>query len=297
MGEQAKGKFSRQTESDASKMIEYLISVSRPRFWFYLAGTYLVGVVYAIDNFNFGQGWFWLSLIYFLLPANLILYGVNDLSDREIDLVNPKKNGQKEFRLDPKYQSVLKIGILVSGLFGTVIFGIQSWILGLIWMVWLVLSVFYSLEPIRLKTKPVLDSLSNVLYLIPGVIGFYQVSGSMPGYEILIGGACWCAAMHAYSAVIDIKADRKGGIQTVATYFGKVTTLLYCALLYLITAVCFATLNLWLGILFMIYPILMLSQVKLADSKIEKVYWFFPIINAGVGFVMVIGRLISVYNF
>jgi 4-hydroxybenzoate polyprenyltransferase len=88
-------------------MIEYLISVSRPRFWFYLAGTYLVGVVYAIDNFNFGQGWFWLSLIYFLLPANLILYGVNDLSDREIDLVNPKKNGQKKARLMASWWRVI----------------------------------------------------------------------------------------------------------------------------------------------------------------------------------------------
>jgi len=74
----------------------YLLKLSRPRFWLYLAGPVAVGVVYAsastADLFTPTT----LTLFaYFLLPANVLLYGVNDVFDADVDEKNPKKEGRE----------------------------------------------------------------------------------------------------------------------------------------------------------------------------------------------------------
>jgi 4-hydroxybenzoate polyprenyltransferase len=45
-------------------------------------------------------------------------------------------------------------------------------------------------------------------------------------------------AMHAYSAVPDISADREADLQTVATLYGKNGTLLFCIICYLLSIIC-----------------------------------------------------------
>lgn len=36
---------------------------------------------------------FFLYLLYFLFPANLLVYGVNDIADEDTDILNAKKQG------------------------------------------------------------------------------------------------------------------------------------------------------------------------------------------------------------
>ncbi|MEF8937724.1 MAG: lycopene elongase, partial [Halovenus sp.] len=71
----------------------YLFWLSRPRFWFYLAGPVIVGVVYGASS----QADLFTPLtvelfLYFLIPANIFLYGINDIFDADIDQLNPKKS-------------------------------------------------------------------------------------------------------------------------------------------------------------------------------------------------------------
>ena len=64
----------------------YLFWLSRPRFWLYLAGPVVVGVVYGSDAVgSFVQPVTVAMFLYFLLPANVYLYGVNDIFDADID--------------------------------------------------------------------------------------------------------------------------------------------------------------------------------------------------------------------
>ena len=94
-----------------------------------------------------------------------------------------------------------------------------------------VFGIFYSAPP-RFKTKPILDSASNVLYIFPGALAFY-LSGAQDLSPQLFGAAwCWAMAMHAYSAVPDITADKSNGLQTVATLLGFRGTLFFCLMLY-----------------------------------------------------------------
>ena len=36
---------------------------------------------------------FWVGVVYFLIPYNLLMYGVNDVYDYESDIKNPRKGG------------------------------------------------------------------------------------------------------------------------------------------------------------------------------------------------------------
>src|SRR6476469_2644537 len=77
--------------------IGFLLRVSRPRFWIYIFGPYLVGVAAAaVGRADFLRTDAIIYALYFLLPANLLIYGVNDIFDYETDRLNPKKEGYEE---------------------------------------------------------------------------------------------------------------------------------------------------------------------------------------------------------
>ena len=81
-----------QTLQIQMKRFNWIISISRPRFWSYLAGPWAVGMVSAANSiYDFQNILFWLGLLFFLWPANFLLYGINDYTDRDTDKFNPKK--------------------------------------------------------------------------------------------------------------------------------------------------------------------------------------------------------------
>ena len=70
----------------------FLLRVSRPRFWFYIFGPYIVGLIAGVVTRNELLDWRTiLFAVYFLFPANLLIYGVNDIFDYETDRLNEKK--------------------------------------------------------------------------------------------------------------------------------------------------------------------------------------------------------------
>jgi len=144
-----------------------LLKVSRPRFWFYLFGPYIVGLAAGVTDRAHLLDWRYLLLgLYFLLPANLLVYGVNDIFDYETDRLNPKK-AEYEALVAPDSRRRLFYWImglnlpfivLAAGLFDARTFAaLQTFIF---------LSIFYSSPPLRAKTKPFLDSAFNILYVI-----------------------------------------------------------------------------------------------------------------------------------
>ena len=259
-----------------------LFKISRVRFWPYVLGPYAIGVLAAgsIDS------WTLVILVglYFTLPANLLIYGVNDIFDYETDKHNPKKSGY-EALVTPKDQKKLWrwIGITNAPFLLLLPFiGIQA-----LWGVagFLFFSYFYSAPPIRAKVRPLLDSMFNVLYVFPAVVGYGLVSGQFPN-PLLFGAAMlWCMAMHAYSAVPDIEADTKAKIATVATKLGKQGTLLFCLVCYLLSAtLSWSVLGYFSFIAGILYGGLMLVSLSTGNrEQLFKIYTYFPVINVLVG--------------
>lgn len=280
--------------------LPYLLKLSRPRFWLYLAGPVVVGVAFAAETIGELVTPVTLALFgYFLLPANVLLYGVNDVFDANVDAVNPKKDAAtrgtdaettpaKEVRY--RGDRTVVAAVVVSGVLGLGLFALTPpvawpWLAGFFF-----LGVEYSAPPLRFKTTPFLDSLSNGLYVLPGVAAYTVVAGGTPPFAAVAGGWLWAMGMHTFSAIPDVEPDRKAGIRTTATYLGERRTYGYCAACWLLAAAAFGALDLRLGVLLLAYPLAVLG-IALARVDVERAYWWYPALNTVVGMVMTLGGL------
>lgn len=261
-----------------------IVVISRPRFWLYVFGPYIVGLaagaVAPVDILRLEAIFFGL---YFLLPANLLIYGVNDIFDYETDRLNPKKSGYESLVRPETYRSLwawiiaLNIPFLVAAAF------LIPFALGSL-AAFLLLSIFYSAPPVRAKVIPFLDSLFNVLYILPGAFAYQILTGAFPPVAVVAAASLWTAAMHAYSAIPDIEADRGAGVRTIATTLGPRLTHLFCLACYAVaSALClaFAPVLSMLGFVYVV--IVLLSSFS---RNVFRFYRAFPIVNAVSGFVL-----------
>ncbi|WP_435102157.1 prenyltransferase [Halarchaeum sp. P4] len=271
--------------------VRRLLAQSRPRFWLYLAGPALVGVAYGANTVGNLLAPASLALLaYFLLPANVYLYGVNDVFDADVDRENPKKE-DKEVRY--RGDSLLLGAVAVSALLGVALAvalpPAAPWLLAFLALGWA-----YSAPP-RLKTRPPLDSLSNGLYVLPGVAAYAALTGHLPPVLAVVGGWLWTMAMHTFSAIPDIGPDRRAGIRTTATVLGETGAIAYCGACWLLAAAVFGMLDVRAGLLLGVYPLLALG-LRVGDVAIDRAYWWFPAINAAVGAILTLGGLWGVVN-
>lgn len=272
----------------ASTRTGYLLRLSRPRFWFYLAGPVIVGVVYGADTLSKLLSPIALALfVYFLIPANIFLYGVNDVFDADIDKENPKKN-DKEVRYTGE-RTVLA-AVLVSGLLALGFVPILSPIALAAFAGFGFLAVEYSAPPLRFKTTPLLDSVSNGLYVLPGIVAYTAIASEFPPLFAILGGWLWTMGMHTFSAIPDIGPDRKTGIRTTAVVLGERRTYGYCALCWFAAALAFSFVHVFFAALLFAYPLLVFAIVRSAVD-IERAYWWYPAVNTLVGMVMTFGGL------
>ncbi len=262
-----------------------LFQVSRPRFWFYVFGPFIVGaLIGAPDPRAYLSPLALLWALFFLFPANLLIYGANDIFDYETDRRNAKKQGY-ELLVTPADHRALWRAI---ALFCLPFAPLLIWAPRACWLAlagFLFFSLFYSAPPIRAKAKPILDSAFNVLYIFPGAFGYFLTGGQNFSISLFIAAWLWAMAMHAYSAVPDISADKAAEVPTVATFLGLRGTLIFCLILYLSAALLsFSALG-WLSlILGAIYVVLMLRSLRAGtEAGVMKIYRIFPFVNALVG--------------
>jgi 4-hydroxybenzoate polyprenyltransferase len=269
------------TPSDQS-FFGYLFWLSRPRFWLYLAGPVAVGVVYAADSpAEFFQPLALALFVWFLIPANLFLYGVNDIFDVDIDEENPKK-GEGGREVQYTGDGIVVMVVYLAGAVGT-LFGFALTVQGIYALAaFYVLAVEYSAPPLRFKTTPFLDSLSNGLYVLPGVVAYIAIARESPPLLAVAGGWLWTMGMHTFSAVPDIEPDREAGIATTATVLGERWTLVYCGAVWLAAAVLMGLLHPFLGAVFGVYPVLTVL-FALSSVSVDRAYWWFPVINTVAG--------------
>ena len=265
----------------------FILKASRPRFWIYVLGPFLVGLAggYDIDAgvplpaFVFAA--------FFLLPANLLIYGINDIFDLETDKLNEKKAGYEQLvGRDRQRELLVWIALLNIPFFIYAAAATPQLILPIAGF--LFFSIFYSAPPIRAKAIPFLDSAFNILYIFPAIIAYRLAAGEYPPAALIAAGACWAAAMHAYSAVPDIDADRNAGLSTTATLLGPARTLLLCGLLYLASAaIAFVYLPLFSVLGGIVYlALIAVSFPAVRQNTVFRIYKLFPAINSACGFVL-----------
>ncbi|WP_456286743.1 prenyltransferase [Microbacterium sp. JZ70] len=206
-------------------MIRDLLVASRPLSWintaFPFAAAYLLTAREVDPALIVGT-------VFFLIPYNLAMYGVNDVFDYASDLANPRKGGVEGALLAPAAHRVVLVAAAVSCL----PFAVALVLLGgpVSWGV-LAVSLFavvaYSAPPFRFKEVPFLDSLtSSVHFASPALYGIV-LAGAAPDRGALLVLAAfllWGVASHAFGAVQDVVPDREGGIASIATVLGAART-------------------------------------------------------------------------
>ena len=267
----------------------HLLKLSRPRFWMYVAGPFLLGYLAGSPTpRDLRTAAFWLPFLYFLLPANVFLYGINDLFDAETDALNAKKDAQ-EHRLARRERRGLMI-LLVSVGVPDVIFAIALLFAGKVTAAGVLalfvgLSAAYSAPPLRFKARAFFDSYSNALYVLPGFLGYLLTADRLPPPLIMLAAICWAAGMHAYSAIPDIEPDRAAQIRTVAVALGTRRALLFVFANWLCSALLAIVALGPLALPALVYPVIPLALYARPRWSVARVYWWFPGLNALVGFL------------
>jgi 4-hydroxybenzoate polyprenyltransferase len=260
--------------------------LSRPRFWLYVLGTYLVGVI-ASGNLFLHDDTTTLLLIafgvFFSLPANVFIYGVNDIYDYQTDIFNDKKIKYESVLKLEKHRSLWVVIVLLLIPFLPLFFVVNV-PAKLALVLFLFTGLFYSASPIRAKSKPPLDVLfSAIIYVSPALVGFFITGNTNIQWLAVLGGLIWAFGMQTYSAVPDMEADRKAGLNTLATMLGEKKALWFCLIAYVISATIGFYYVGFIAIVFGgVYSAMVLLSIN-NSSKLFKYYTYFPLINVITG--------------
>lgn len=215
--------------------------ISRPLFWIgpvaaYKAGLWAAGIPTGPLE--------WAELAILAFPISLIIYGMNDIYDREADSKNPRKKSviwgvrisEEDVPWLKKWCMLSAIAMVCTAALSLNPLHILFAILGVAF------AYSYSTPPIRLKERPIIDSLSAMGY------GFFPF-----GLAYSLGGSAsfldWkmmvlllnLSAVHAIATVMDVGGDRKAGLRTFATKYGGRAPALFAAAIFAINAAMFAS--------------------------------------------------------
>ncbi|MBP6187106.1 MAG: prenyltransferase [Rhodoluna sp.] len=214
--------------------IKTLFWASRPISWINTA--YPFAVAYFLTTGSIDTTLV-VGTLFFLIPYNLLMYGINDVFDYESDLRNPRKGGIEGALLEPRFHRLTVVAAVAS----CVPFVLYLTFVGTSESTgWLYLFLFtviaYSARGLRFKEKPFLDSVTSASHFVgPAVFGLSLAGANLANPALLpYFGAftLWGVASHAFGAVQDVRADREGGIASIATAIGARATVRFAWIAY-----------------------------------------------------------------
>ena len=219
-------------------MLRALFVSSRPLSWVNTAFPFAAGYFMATPEVDLV---FVLGTIYFLIPYNLAMYGINDVFDYESDLRNPRKGGVEGALLDRSMHRPTLWAALLTNLPFLVFFVIVGDPLS--WLV-LAISVFaviaYSAPGLRFKERPFVDSITSSTHFVSPAVYGLVLAGAVftPAlWALLAAFFLWGLASHAFGAVQDVIADREADISSIATVIGARATTRLAVIAYLLAGV------------------------------------------------------------
>lgn len=205
--------------------IAQIVLSSRPISWintaFPFAAVYLLSTREIDATLVIGT-------LYFLIPYNLAMYGINDVFDYASDLANPRKGGIEGALLAPRIHRATLWAAAVTNvpflIYLVIVGNPASWI-------WLAVSVFaviaYSAPGLRFKERPFLDSITSSTHFVsPAIVGLALTGAPVTTGTVIVLVAffLWGMAAHAFGAVQDVGPDREAGIGSIATVIGARAT-------------------------------------------------------------------------
>jgi len=277
-----------------------LFRVSRPVSWVNTAYPFAIGYLLLIGGID---ALFIIGTLFFLIPYNLLMYGINDVFDYESDIRNPRKNSI-EGAVEAKsfHPTILWACGITTVPFVIALFTMVSWQAALMLVAVLFFVVAYSLKGLRFKEKAFLDSITSSLHFVGPLLFVVAIAG-FPAevWPYAASLFLWGLASHAFGAVQDVIPDRKGGLQSIATVIGARATVWFSIILYTAAALLVGIQGgavALVGIAGMIYVLNIVQYTRITDktSAIANKGWRrFIWLNYAVGAIVTMVVILQLY--
>ncbi|USN96234.1 MAG: prenyltransferase [Candidatus Nomurabacteria bacterium] len=278
--------------------LKKLFVISRPISWPNTAYPFAAAYVVTGGTLDIT---FWVATLFFLIPYNLLMYGVNDVFDYESDMRNPRKGGiegareQKAFHPTILWSSTLSTLPFVVWLFATGTVVSNAVLVALVFFV-----LAYSMAGLRFKEIPVLDSVTSSIHFVGPMVYAMVLTGFKPEYiPFVVAFFLWGVASHALGAVQDIIPDREGKLASVATVFGARATTRIVFGLYLASSAIMMTLGLLpaiVGATGLLYAANVAPYLHVTDKTsgmVNKAWRRFIWLNLITGFVVTMVLIVN----
>ena len=255
-------------------VVKQLFIASRPVSWINTAYPFAAAYLLTTRQIDLTLV---IGTLFFLIPYNLAMYGINDVFDYESDLRNPRKGGTHGAVLDRRMHRITLWAAALSCvpfvLYLVVVGSPASW---LVLAASLFFVVFYSAPPLRLKEVPFADSVtSSIHFFSPAVYGLV-LAGAVWTWQlgaVILAFALWGVASHAFGAVQDVVADREAGISSIATARGARWTVWFSLVCYAAAGAVMLTTT-WPGPLAALVALLYIATVwpfrSITDETAER---------------------------
>ncbi|MFT2693498.1 prenyltransferase [Clavibacter zhangzhiyongii] len=222
-----------RTRAGVGEVLRTIVLSSRPLSWVNTAFPFAAAYLTVTRELDLTAV---LGTLYFLIPYNLAMYGINDVFDHESDMRNPRKGGVEGAVLARAMHRPVLIAVLLTNVpFLVYLVAVGSAASTGVLAVSAFAVIAYSVKGLRFKERPVLDSLtSSTHFTSPAVYGIVLAGGVFTPalWAVLAAFFLWGVASHAFGAVQDIVADREGGISSIATVLGGAATVRIAVLAY-----------------------------------------------------------------
>jgi 4-hydroxybenzoate polyprenyltransferase len=247
------------------KTLGLLVLTSRPLNWINTAFPFALAYYVVTERFDLLLV---VGFVFFLIPYNLLMYGINDVFDYESDVRNPRKGGAEGALLPPEtHRTVLVISTVVPVPFLVALIAWGSLAATGVLALALFFVVVYSAKGFRFKEIPFLDSLtSSAHFVMPAVYGLVvaETRWSSLSVGLLTVFFLWGMASHAFGAVQDVAADRAAGVGSIATVVGAKRTVRFALALYASAGA---------GLLLMPWPLPLIAPVALLYMAAVAPWW------------------------
>ncbi len=285
------------------QLLIFLLKSSRPGLWFCTIWLYLLPTS-QMDSI-WSSFPFWFGLFYVSFPLNLLVYGWNDYVDVSADKLNPRKDSflfgargtEEEVRSLPKAIITTQLLCLPYLVY------LSSAYFLLLFTAFLVISWLYNLPNGGLRSKPPLELLCQIGYLLVVPISILlNDTSQLPiwSYAYLLLFA-WQS--HLIGEVMDIEPDAKAGKTTTAVLIGmrktKLLIILFVALEIGILAVViqdyFFAGFLGLGLVWLMIDLFIVYKTKIYSLAEMKLFGYLSNLMAiiSMSYVWLSGCLLS----
>jgi 4-hydroxybenzoate polyprenyltransferase len=281
--------------------LKKIILVSRPISWLNTAFPFAAGYIVGGGSIDIR---FVIGTLYFLIPYNLLMYGINDIFDYESDIRNPRKGGIEGMKEERKLHPLIWRVALISNVpFLAFLFAVGDAVSNTTLAALIFFVVAYSIAKLRFKEKPLLDSITSSIHFVgPLIFALTLTVFTMDALPYVIAFFLWGVASHALGAVQDIIPDRQGKLASIATFFGARLTTWFAFILYFVAAEIVASQVFpysIIGVVGFLYALNILPHLFITDktsAEANKPWKRFIWLNLIVGFIVTLVLLYQLFR-